>query len=110
MADWRSIQINVEPLENGKFYNLVVDKNSTTVLFKTMTIKKFMFNNIKYFEVPEEYDGFSSFKIWEKIETNASERYQDITMGCKVNLFKRDEKWYMSFEVNKPITGFIQFN
>lgn len=110
MADWRTVQIDVEPLESGKFYKMIVDKNNTTVLFKTMTIKKFTFENVKYFEVPEEYDGYSSFHIWRKVETNGIERYEEITSGLQINKTKRNDKWYLSFESNAPITGEIIFN
>lgn len=110
MANWIALQVDTEPLKPGVFYNALVDKNGTTVLFETMTIKRFDFENIEYFECPDNYDGYSPFHIWKKIKTNSDiERFEDITSGCKVLKIKKDSKEYIAFETNQPITGYIQF-
>lgn len=109
MDDWRSLQVNIGPLNAGKFHDVLVDSEGNTVLIQVMTIKKFDFENIEYFECPDEYDGHSSFNIWKKIKSNIDERFEDITSGCKVLKIKRDGKEYIAFETNNPITGYIQF-
>lgn len=109
MANWIATQIDTDPLKEGIFYKMLVDKNGTTVLLETMTIKKFDFENIEYFECPDQYDGYSPFHIWKKIKSNIDERFEDITSGCKVLKIKRDSKEYIAFETNNPITGYIQF-
>lgn len=109
MSNWITLQIDTEPLKEGKFYKLMADKNGTIVLTETMTIKDYEFQNIRYFECPEPYDGYSGYKIWEKIESNGIKRFLDITSGCEVLKTERDGKYYISFSTNKIITGHIQF-
>lgn len=110
MANWIALQIDTEPLKEGSFYKTLVDKNGTTVSIQTMTIKKFTFENVRYFEVPEEYDSYSSFHIWGKIKTNGIERFEEITSSLQINKTKRNDKWTLSFESNVPVTGEIIFN
>lgn len=110
MANYVSVIIDRDAMEEGKFYDMLVDKNGSTVLIEKMTVKKYVFENINYFETPEPYDEHSSYIIWKKIESNIGERYEDITSSVRVLKVKKDDKFYIAFESNQLLTGVIQFN